>query len=172
MLQINRIASPLTRRPDVQVLQDFTLRVPPNTTAALVRASHTHSVMQWLPSSASLGRIPRTRPGPRFLGTVRRTAACAALVRSRPLFSQVGSSGSGKSTVVALLQRFYESASGAIRIDGQELRAMDPAFLHQSIGFVQQEPTLFGLSIFDNVCYGVQGRAPGAEEVRRVCEQA
>jgi len=105
-------------RPDVDVLQDFSLKVPANSTAALV-----------------------------------------------------GSSGCGKSTVVALLQRFYDVSKGCIRIDGKDIRDFDPDDLRSFMGFVQQEPVLFGLTVRENICYGVR-RKVSDDELRLVCEQA
>jgi ATP-binding cassette subfamily B protein len=82
----------------------------------------------------------------------------------------VGPSGAGKSTVLALLLRFYDPQSGAIRIDGVELRAMDPRALRRLMAVVPQEPVIFAASVLDNVRYG----RPGATraEVERACEQA
>jgi len=82
----------------------------------------------------------------------------------------VGPSGAGKSTVLALLLRFYDPQSGAIRIDGTNLRAMDPRALRGLMAVVPQEPVIFAASVYDNVRYG----RPGASraEVERACEQA
>ena len=82
----------------------------------------------------------------------------------------VGPSGAGKSTVLALLLRFYDPQSGAIRIDGTDLRDMDPRALRGLMAVVPQEPVMFAASAFDNVRYG----RPGASrsEVERACEQA
>jgi ATP-binding cassette subfamily B protein len=66
----------------------------------------------------------------------------------------VGPSGAGKSTVFALLLRFYDPQQGAIRIDGAELKAMDPRALRRLIAVVPQEPVLFAASVLDNVRYG------------------
>lgn len=67
----------------------------------------------------------------------------------------VGSSGAGKSTIVSLLQRFYDSNQGTISIDGHDLKSLDLVWLRQHIGYVQQEPQLFGLTIRENMLYGV-----------------
>jgi ATP-binding cassette subfamily B protein len=82
----------------------------------------------------------------------------------------VGPSGAGKSTVFALLLRFYDPQQGAIRIDGAELKAMDPRALRRLIAVVPQEPVLFAASVLDNVRYG----RPDATraEVLVACEQA
>jgi len=80
----------------------------------------------------------------------------------------VGSSGAGKSTIVSLLQRFYDVSDGKIKIDGHDIRELDLKYLRQQIGYVQQEPQLFGLSIRENVCYGVE-RDVLDDELETVC---
>jgi len=67
----------------------------------------------------------------------------------------VGSSGSGKSTIVSLLQRFYDVDSGHIFIDGHDIQSLDLKWLRKHIGYVQQEPQLFGLSIRENLRFGI-----------------
>ena len=105
-------------RPDVPVLRGFTLRVPPDTTCALV-----------------------------------------------------GSSGSGKSTAVALLQRFYDVDGGSVAVDGHDVRALDLTWLRRHIGYVQQEPQLFGMTVRDNVTYGID-RDVTEKEIEDVCREA
>jgi ATP-binding cassette subfamily B protein len=82
----------------------------------------------------------------------------------------VGPSGAGKSTVFALLLRFYDPQNGALRIDGVDLRDMEPRALRSLIAVVPQEPVIFAASVLDNVRYG----RPGAsrEEVIAACEKA
>jgi ATP-binding cassette subfamily B protein len=82
----------------------------------------------------------------------------------------VGPSGAGKTTVLALLLRFYDPQSGAVRIGGTDLREYDPAALRRLIAVVPQEPVIFAASVLDNVRYG----RPLAtrEEAERACEQA
>jgi ATP-binding cassette subfamily B protein len=67
----------------------------------------------------------------------------------------LGSTGSGKTSLVNLLPRFYDYTSGSIRLDGVELRDYAPAFLRSLIGIVEQEPFLFSRSIRDNITYGL-----------------
>merc|ERR1712232_1232834 len=67
----------------------------------------------------------------------------------------VGSSGSGKSTVVGLIQRFYDVDAGTITLDGVNIVDLDLTWLRSQIGYVQQEPQLFGVSVRDNLTYGL-----------------
>jgi ABC-type multidrug transport system fused ATPase/permease subunit len=83
----------------------------------------------------------------------------------------VGPSGAGKSTVVALLQRFYDVTSGSIRIDDRDIRDLDLKWLRSHVGYVQQEPQLFGISVRENICYGVD-RDVDQEEMESVCRKA
>jgi len=105
-------------RPDVDVLRNFSLSIPPNQTCAVC-----------------------------------------------------GKSGAGKSTLVALLQRFYDVSSGSITIDGHDIRNLDLKWLRSHIAYVQQEPQLFGLSIRENIAYGVD-REVSHEEIVAAAKEA
>lgn len=83
----------------------------------------------------------------------------------------LGSTGSGKTTLVNLLPRFYDYTSGSITIDGIELREYPRYFLRANIGVVQQEPFLFSRSIRENITYGV-GREVAQEEVEAAARAA
>ena len=72
---------------------------------------------------------------------------CAALV---------GHSGSGKSTCVQLIERYYDVNEGIILLDGRDIKEYNPRWLHKKIGLVGQEPTLFATSIKENILYGVK----------------
>ncbi|XP_072536327.1 mitochondrial potassium channel ATP-binding subunit [Salminus brasiliensis] len=77
----------------------------------------------------------------------------------------VGESGGGKSTVAALLERFYDPGSGVIMLDGLDVRTLDPSWLRgHVIGFISQEPVLFGTSVMENIRFGKPG-ATDAEVV-------
>ena len=118
-VKLENVSFSYPSRPNVPVLEDFSLMVPPNTTAALV-----------------------------------------------------GSSGAGKSTIVSLLQRFYDVNSGSIQIDGNDIRSLDLSWLRRHIGYVQQEPSLFGLTVRENICYGVTDREVTQAELESVCQKA
>ncbi|KAL8393884.1 hypothetical protein RB595_003586 [Gaeumannomyces hyphopodioides] len=85
----------------------------------------------------------------------------------------VGASGCGKSTVMALLERFYDPTRGSIRIDGaDDLRQLNPRLYRNHVSLVQQEPTLYPGSIRENVAFGVdvaddevEGAGAGADVV-------
>jgi len=82
----------------------------------------------------------------------------------------VGPSGAGKTTVLALLLRFYDPQQGSVRIGNIDLRDYDPQTLRRLIAVVPQDPVIFAASVLDNVRYG----RPQAnrEEAERACEQA
>uniref|UniRef100_A0A1B6CUX9 ABC-type xenobiotic transporter n=1 Tax=Clastoptera arizonana TaxID=38151 RepID=A0A1B6CUX9_9HEMI len=69
----------------------------------------------------------------------------------------VGASGCGKSTVVSLLERFYDPSQGRVWVDDIDIKAMNIRHLRSHIGVVTQEPVLFDCSIRDNIAYGVEG---------------
>jgi ATP-binding cassette subfamily B protein len=83
----------------------------------------------------------------------------------------LGSTGSGKSTLVNLLPRFYEYTGGKIMLDGVELNRYPRKYLRQQIGIVEQEPFLFSRSIRDNITYGV-GREVSDAEVESAARAA
>ncbi|KAJ0989938.1 hypothetical protein J5N97_008294 [Dioscorea zingiberensis] len=69
----------------------------------------------------------------------------------------VGSSGSGKSSVLSLILRFYEPSAGKVLIDGKDIRKLKLKSLRKHIGLVQQEPALFATTIYENIQYGKEG---------------
>ncbi|KAF9689644.1 hypothetical protein SADUNF_Sadunf01G0113700 [Salix dunnii] len=75
-------------------------------------------------------------------------------IPSGKIVALVGVSGSGKSTVISLIERFYEPLSGQILLDGNDIRDLDRKWLRQQIGLVNQEPSLFAASIRENILYG------------------
>ena len=83
----------------------------------------------------------------------------------------LGPTGSGKTTLVNLLPRFYEYTSGSLTLDGVELHDYPRRFLRQQIGIVEQEPFLFSRTIRENITYGV-GREVNDAEVEAAARAA
>jgi ABC-type multidrug transport system fused ATPase/permease subunit len=81
---------------------------------------------------------------------------CSFEIKPNQMGALVGHSGSGKSTCVQLLERFYDVEEGIILLDGKDIRSLDPRWLHRVIGLVQQEPLLFLASIEQNIKYGTE----------------
>jgi ATP-binding cassette subfamily B protein/subfamily B ATP-binding cassette protein MsbA len=82
----------------------------------------------------------------------------------------VGASGAGKTTLVSLLMRFYDPASGSVLIDGHDLRKVTLASLRRNIALVLQEPVLFGSTIAENIAYGLGGAT--AEQIEAAATAA
>jgi ATP-binding cassette subfamily B protein len=83
----------------------------------------------------------------------------------------LGATGSGKSSLVNLLPRFYDYTAGSLRLDGVELRDYPRSYLRRQIGIVEQEPFLFSRSVRDNITYGV-GREVAQEELEAAARAA
>jgi ATP-binding cassette subfamily B protein len=84
--------------------------------------------------------------------------------------SVVGHTGSGKSTLAGLVPRLMDPTSGAVLVDGVDVRRYDPQELRRHIGFVPQETFLFSATIARNIAFGVESATD--EEIRRAAEIA
>lgn len=151
---------------------------------ALRRATvSSESVLSILEAQASLGDAPDAREAGPFSGEVEFRDVSFAYRSSGPLLEHVdlranpgevialvGPSGAGKSTLMALLQRLYEPTSGAILLDGQDLRELKQHSVRAQIAVVLQEGLLFSDSIRDNIAFG----RPGAtdEEIEAAARAA
>ncbi|XP_008675534.1 ABC transporter B family member 11 isoform X2 [Zea mays] len=82
----------------------------------------------------------------------------------------VGESGSGKSTVISLVERFYDPRAGQVLIDGVDIRRMHLGWIRGKIGLVSQEPVLFSTTIRENIAYGMENST--LEEIKRATELA
>jgi ATP-binding cassette subfamily B (MDR/TAP) protein 1 len=82
----------------------------------------------------------------------------------------VGYSGCGKSSIVSLLERFYDPQEGDITLDGVNIKELNVKWLRQQIGFVGQEPVLFSGSIAENIRYGKPNATQ--EEIEEACKSA
>ncbi|GAA6016489.1 hypothetical protein JCM11491_002338 [Sporobolomyces phaffii] len=69
----------------------------------------------------------------------------------------VGGSGSGKSTIIGLIERFYDPVAGSIKLDGVEIKDLNVGWLRNQIGLVSQEPTLFATTVAGNIEHGLIG---------------
>ncbi|XP_058748881.1 ABC transporter B family member 9-like [Vicia villosa] len=84
-------------------------------------------------------------------------AGFSLFVPSGTTTALVGQSGSGKSTVISLLERFYDPDAGEVLIDGVNLKNLQLKWIREQIGLVSQEPILFTTSIRENIAYGKEG---------------
>ncbi|ORZ13668.1 P-loop containing nucleoside triphosphate hydrolase protein [Absidia repens] len=75
-------------------------------------------------------------------------------IKSGSTLALVGSSGSGKSTIIQLLQRFYDPNEGDIKVSQQSIKSLDVSWLRKNMGVVSQEPVLFNMSVKQNVLLG------------------
>jgi ATP-binding cassette subfamily B (MDR/TAP) protein 1 len=82
----------------------------------------------------------------------------------------VGESGSGKSTVISLVERFYDPQAGEVLIDGVDIRRMNLGWIRGKIGLVSQEPVLFSTTIRENIAYGMENLT--LEEIKGATELA
>jgi ATP-binding cassette, subfamily B, bacterial len=91
--------------------------------------------------------------------------------RPGQVIALLGSTGSGKTTLVNLLPRFYDYTSGSIKLDGVELKNYPRRYLRQHIGIVEQEPFLFSRTLRENITYGV-GREVSDDEIEAAARAA
>lgn len=100
------------------------------------------------------------------------TAHTSVQIRPGEFVAFVGASGCGKSTMISLLERFYDPTSGKIVVDSADaLSAINPNLYRRHVALVQQEPTLFPGPIRDNVAYGLEGEASEAQ-IEEACRAA
>ncbi|KAF2725984.1 P-loop containing nucleoside triphosphate hydrolase protein [Polychaeton citri CBS 116435] len=87
----------------------------------------------------------------------------------------VGASGSGKSTIVGLVERFYDPVGGEVLFDGRNVQDLNLRWLRQQVSLVSQEPTLFATTIYQNISHGLIGTAhehSSTEVIRELIESA
>nr|XP_045016366.1 ATP-dependent translocase ABCB1 isoform X2 [Jaculus jaculus] len=93
-------------------------------------------------------------------------------VKKGQTLALVGSSGCGKSTVVQLLERFYDPLGGRVFLDGKEVKQLNVQWLRAHLGIVSQEPILFDCSISENIAYGDNSRVVSQDEIVRAAKEA
>uniref|UniRef100_A0A804MFK5 ABC transporter domain-containing protein n=1 Tax=Zea mays TaxID=4577 RepID=A0A804MFK5_MAIZE len=86
-------------------------------------------------------------------------------VPSGTTMALVGDSGSGKSIVISLVERFYDPHAGEVLIDGVDIRRMKLGWMRGKIGLVNQEPVLFSTTIRENIAYEIE--KPTLEDIKR-----
>lgn len=91
-------------------------------------------------------------------------------VKSGETIALVGESGCGKSSCIQLLQRFYDTTTGEILIDGINIKNLDVHWLRNNIATVEQEPSLFNTTIAENITYGNMNATQ--EDVEEAAKQA
>ncbi|XP_007944027.1 bile salt export pump [Orycteropus afer afer] len=92
------------------------------------------------------------------------------VIKSGETTAVVGSSGSGKSTALQLIQRFYDPSEGMVTLDGHDIRSLNIQWLRAQIGIVEQEPVLFSTTIAENIRYGREDAT--MEEIVRAAKEA
>lgn len=74
--------------------------------------------------------------------------------------------------LLPLIQRFYDPLGGSVLLDGHDIRTLNVQWLRSMMGFVQQEPVLFNLSIRENIAYGENNREVTFEEIENAAKKA
>ncbi|KFK23687.1 hypothetical protein AALP_AAs50902U000500 [Arabis alpina] len=97
-------------------------------------------------------------------------AGFSLFIPSGTTVALVGQSGSGKSTVISLIERFYDPVSGEVLIDGNDLKKLQLKWIRSKIGLVCQEPILFATTIRENIAYGNENATD--QEIRTAVELA
>lgn len=93
-------------------------------------------------------------------------------IKSSKMVAFVGASGCGKSTMIGLLERFYDPTSGEIRANEQDVKTIDRRGYRRDIALVQQEPVLYQGSIRDNISLGIERGDPSEDEIISACKSA
>jgi subfamily B ATP-binding cassette protein MsbA len=120
---------------------------------------------------SSQGRIDLEDVTFRYANTVTDAISDLALhIEPGKTYALVGASGAGKSTILSLILRLYDPTSGAVKIDGRDLRSVTQKSLREQIGLVTQETFLFHDTIFSNIQFGRLDATP--EEVREAARAA
>ena len=93
-------------------------------------------------------------------------------VEQNEIVALVGKSGCGKSSLIALINRFYDPADGEVLFSGHNIKDLEPRWYHSKIALVAQEPVLFSGSIKENICYGLDMEKVTDEMLDEACEKS
>ena len=108
-----------------------------------------------------------TRPGVPVLLSLSLT------IKAGQKVALVGESGSGKSTIISLVERFYDPLSGSVLVNGVDIKTLNPHSLRSLFGYVGQEPVMFATSIRENLIYGMRGsKIPSEDEIMKALKMA
>ncbi|MDT5158555.1 MAG: ATP-binding cassette, subfamily bacterial [Acidobacteriota bacterium] len=135
-------------------------------------------IREVLETESKVRDLPRARRAPRFRGGVEFEGVSFSYGPEQPILKDisltvepgefvalVGPTGSGKSTLISLIPRFYDPTSGRVKIDGADVRSFRLKSLRDQISYVLQESFLFRATLWENIAYGKPG-ATRAEIVR------
>ena len=140
-------------------------------------------IQEVLEIEARVRDLPRARRAPRFKGKIEFERVNFAYDEKSPVLKDVsfsiepgytaaivGPSGTGKTTIISLIPRFYDPQSGRVKIDGADIRSYTLKSVREQISFVLQETLLFHASVWDNIAYGKPDAT--SEQIMRAARQA
>ena len=93
-------------------------------------------------------------------------------VQKNKFFALVGTSGCGKSSIISLVERFYDPIEGGVFFSGVNIKDLDPRWYKNQIAIVSQEPVLFSGTIKQNICYGLDVENITEKELEEACAKA
>ena len=140
-------------------------------------------IQEILEVPSDLRDLPQAKRAPRFKGHIEFERVSFSYDGQNPVLSDVsfevepgqvaalvGPSGTGKTTIVSLISRFYDPSSGRVKIDGQDIRRYRLKSLREQMSFVLQETLLFHTTIWENIAYGKPDAKP--EQIVRAAQLA
>jgi ATP-binding cassette subfamily B (MDR/TAP) protein 1 len=92
-------------------------------------------------------------------------------IRQGETVALCGPSGSGKSSIVSMIERFYDPAAGSVEYLGTDLKALNVSWYRSQLAYVGQEPTLFNMTIAENIVFGIDGGVSRAD-IEKAAKQA
>lgn len=92
--------------------------------------------------------------------------------KQKRVIALCGQSGCGKSSIISMIERFYDAKEGEICYNGKNIKELDPRWYHEQISLVQQEPVLFSGTIQENILYGFNFKDLADNEVLAMMDSA
>jgi ATP-binding cassette subfamily B protein len=140
-------------------------------------------IQEVLDIESKVCEAPNARRAPKFTGAIEFKSVSFGYGPDKPILADVsfqvapgqvagivGPSGAGKTTIVSLIPRFYDPVSGAVLIDGTDIRTLQLRSIRDQISFVLQDTVLFHTTIWENIAYGKPGASP--KEIKRAAQLA